>query len=231
MNGHDIFAMYSTKTVEYLIALSFLVLFVPFWRFLNATPAGAERAAEAPGWLGQIVEWFRVPANVHFHPGHAWARVEERDLVSVGMDDFARKLVGRACALRLPAVGTRLRRGEPAWALASDSKSIDMLAPVDGTVVAVNERVLSDPDLLDHDPYGDGWLVKVKAPAATSELKQLLSGKLARHWMEEVTESLQAMMSPELGRLYQDGGLPVDGMARGLDAARWDEIARRFLLT
>jgi glycine cleavage system H protein len=230
MNGHDLLTMYSTKLVEYLIAVSFLVLFVPFWRFLNAAPA-AEREAEAPGWLGQVAEWFHVPEHVYFHPGHAWARVEGSGLVKVGMDDFARKLVGRACALRLPAVGARLRRGEPGWSLVSNSTSIDMLAPVDGTVVAVNDRALKDPDLLDHDPYGAGWLMKLRAPAATSEVKQLLSGNLARHWMEEVTEGLHAMMSPELGRLYQDGGLPVDGMARGLDAARWDEVARRFFLT
>jgi glycine cleavage system H protein len=230
MNGHDLLTMYSTKLVEYLIAVSFLVLFVPFWRFLNAAPA-AEREAEAPGWLGQVAEWFHVPEHVYFHPGHAWARVEGSGLVKVGMDDFARKLVGRSCALELPEVGARLRQGESGWRLASGSKAVDMLAPVEGTVVAVNERARSSPDLLDHDPYGEGWLLEVRAPKVAADVKQLLSGKLARQWMGDVSETLQSMMSPELGRLYQDGGLPIDGMARGLDEARWDEIARRFLMS
>lgn len=106
-----------------------------------------------------------------------------------------------------------------------------MLSPVDGTVVAVNERLLDSPEVLDRDPYGEGWLLKVRAPRAAANAKQLLSGALARRWMEEACDGLRTLMSPELGRAYQDGGVPVDGMARSLDPARWDEVARRFLLT
>ncbi|MBI2217293.1 MAG: glycine cleavage system protein H [Candidatus Rokubacteria bacterium] len=231
---HDIFAMDSAKAVEYLIAVIFLFLFVPFWRYVNAE-RGVElaplRAAEpAPGWLGQIAGWFHVPEHLHFHPGHSWARIGEGELVSVGIDDFANRLVGRA-AVALPPVGSRLSQGERAWSLVSDGKSVDMLSPVDGIVVAVNERLRDAPDLVEQDPYGEGWLLEVRSPRIAANAKQLLRGSLARRWMEEASEGLQILMSPDLGRVYQDGGLPVSGMARNLDPARWDSIARRFLLT
>lgn len=228
---HDIFTMYSVKAVEYLIAVAYLVLFIPFWRFLNAEPVVEPATAEAPGWIGQMVEWFRVPEHLFYHPGHAWARVAGGDLVTVGIDDFAQKLVGQVEHAALPPIGARVSQGERGWTLGSDSKSIDMLSPVDGTVVAVNERVLAQPEILGHDPYGDGWLMKVRAPRVKANVNQLLSGTLARRWMEEACDGLRTLMSPELGRAYQDGGVPVQGMARSLDPVGWDELARKFLLT
>ncbi len=226
---HDIFQMYSAKALEYLIAVAFLFLFIPFWRYVSPAPA-REQVAESPGWLGHMVEWFRVPENVFFHPGHAWARISDGGVVTVGMDDFAHRLVAPG-SVALPRIGTTLSQGEPAWALMADGKSVDMLSPVDGTVVAVNERFNAAPERLGRDPYGEGWLVKVRAPRLAANVKHLFKGSLARRWMEEACAGLQDLMSPELGRLYQDGGLPVHGMAHSLDAERWDDIARRFFLS
>jgi glycine cleavage system H lipoate-binding protein len=232
MIPQDLLTMASAKAMEYLIAVAFLLLFIPFWRFVNAE-RGAERvvAADLPRWLGQMVEWFLVPDTVYFHPGHGWARVGDGGLVSVGMDDFAHKLVGGVSAIKLPKVGARLGQGEKAWSLVSEGKSVDMLSPVDGVVVAVNGEAAASPERLNLDPYGEGWLLKVRAPRLAANLKQLLSGTSAKRWMEDVCENLRAIMNPDLGRVYQDGGLPVYGMARSMDPVRWDEVARSFLLT
>jgi glycine cleavage system H lipoate-binding protein len=232
MMPHDFLTMYSTKAVEYLIAVAFLLLFIPFWRFLNAERVLEPAVAmEARRWLGQVVEWFLLPDGVHFHPGHAWARLEGGDVVTVGADDFAHKLVGRLSDMRLPQIGAALRQGEAGWSLVSNGKSVDMLSPVDGTVVAVNGHIAEAPEISGGDPYGEGWLLKVQAPRLGVNVKHLLSGSLARRWMEDVCDSLRARMSPGLGQVIQDGGLPVDGMARSLDRERWDAVAREFLLT
>jgi hypothetical protein len=113
----------------------------------------------------------------------------------------------------------------------SNGKSVDMLSPVDGTVVAVNEHVAGAPETSGGDPYGEGWLLKVRAPRLGVNLKHLLSGSLAKHWMEDVCDSLRSRMSPGLGQVIQDGGLPVEGMARSLDREGWDAVAKEFLLT
>jgi glycine cleavage system H protein len=70
----------------------------------------------------------------------------------------------------------------------------------------------------------------VKAPKISANLKNLLSGGLARQWMEGVRESLLARMNYNLGAVSQDGGVLVDGIARNLDRERWDEIAREYFL-
>jgi len=231
---NDMFAMYAAKTAEYLIAAGFLLLFIPFWRFVNG-PAVAEETVLAPvrRAFEQVADWFVLPERVYFHPGHTWARFNDGQLVTVGMDDFAQKLVGDLSALSLPAPGSRVQQGERGWSLIPGAKSIDimMLSPVDGTVVAVNERVMASPELVHRDPYGDGWLLKVRAARPRASLNQLLSGTLAKRWMEEATHAIQEMVGPELGRVLQDGGVPVHGIAQSLDAENWDELCRRFFLT
>ena len=231
MKAPDFFTMSSAKSLEYLIAVTFLIVFVPFWRFVNGKPVAAPAfVAETPRRLAQMVDWFHVPGDVYFHPGHAWVRVDDGNLATVGMDDFAHKLVG-VSAISLPQVGMRLGQGEKGWSLTRDAKSVDMLSPVDGTVVAVNERALSSPQAIGRDPYGDGGLLKVKASRPVANMKHLLSGSLAKRWMEEVCAGLRARTDADLGLVYQDGGLPVEGMAPSLDPAHWDAVAKEFFLT
>lgn len=218
---------YLVKAIEYLVGLSFLALFVVFWRFVNAEVE--EAPAYAPAWTGQLADWFRVPQGVFYHPGHAWARPDAAGVLTIGMDDFAQQLVGRLAAVELPQPGAMLVTGAKGWTLRADSKAVDMLAPVTGTVLAVNADVKRRAGVVNDDPYGRGWLMKVQVPKTGSSLEHLLSGARARKWIEDVSSELTAALSPQLGTVLQDGGLPVHGIARSLDEANWDDVARKFL--
>jgi glycine cleavage system H protein len=231
--GHDLITIYWIKAVEYVLALSYLPLFFLFWKFASPRrEATVTVQSVAPGWADQLADFFRVPADLFFHPGHTWVRLEGGDTVTIGISDFAQKLVGPLGRVRLPAIGTSLTQGEPALTLDADGASIPMLAPVDGTVVAVNPRLDESADAVKDSPYGDGWLLKVQNTKLASNLKNLLSGSLARRWMDAVCESLGAEMAPmELGKVYLDGGHLVDGLARNLSPDDWGRVARRFFLT
>ncbi len=231
--GHDFLSNYSAKLLEYGLAIGYLLLFIPFWRYVQGgkreQPALARAAEAAREAARAAAAWFTVPDKVWVHPGHSWARVESDGAVTVGLDDFARKLVGPLSRVELPAAGAQVAQGEAAVALGADSKKVAMLAPVDGTVVAVN-RAASEPRHLD-DPYGEGWLYRVKPSRLNANLKQLLSGAAARRWLEETGESLAARLSPEVGHVLQDGGAPVNGIAQAIDPAHWDEVARHYFLS
>jgi glycine cleavage system H lipoate-binding protein len=184
------------------------------------------------------VEYFRVPDGYLFHQGHTWMKAEDDRLVSVGMDDFAQKLVGRVDAVRLPDPGAKLTQGEKGWAVAVQEKTIDMLSPLDGEVVAVNQEAIRNPDLLGQDPFERGWLLKVRPARIASNKRNLLSGEMARQWMSNVLERLRGEMGkamdrggPSLGTVYQDGGTPIRGIARALAGDRWEEMARGYFLT
>ncbi len=227
MEGFSYVDIFATKQFEYLLVIGFLLLFIPFWKLLNKPARAVFEAAERV--IPAISEWFRLPEKVYYHPGHSWAVPEGNHLVKVGMNDFAQKLVGKIDTIQMPALGSTLHQGDKGWTLKVDSKEIDMLSPVDGKVVAINEELIRSPEKINKDPY-DHWLMKVEAPRFSADKKQLLTGTLAQKWMEEVRENLMSRMNYNLGLVYQDGGLLVDGMARSLDREKWDEIVKDYFL-
>ncbi len=234
MIPHDILTLYTAKMVEYGIAVLFLLLFIPFWRFVQGTsarvPATARAAAPVPATT--LADWFSLPGDRLFHRGHAWAQPDGSGVVTVGLSDFAAGLVGPVSRLAMPAPGAEVGQGERAWRLvADDGRSVAMLSPVDGTVTEVNPALAADPSLAVTDPYGAGWLMKVRPSRLRANGTNLLSGRAAKTWMREIAAGLQAQLAPGLGALAQDGGAPVPGFARHLDADRWDEVAASFLLT
>jgi len=182
-------------------------------------------------WSGDFAEWFRVPEHLFYHPGHAWARTEGSGVITVGLDDFAQQLVGPIESVSVPEPGGHLSRGVPAWTLKAGGKAVPMLSPISGTVVDVNRDALANPLLVNDDPYDKGWLLKVRPPRLGMSTSGLVTGERAKQWMHTVSDQLVASMSPALGTLAQDGGMPIHGLARGLDEEHWDEVARRFLLS
>ena len=232
MIPHDILTLYTAKMVEYGIAILFLLLFVPFWRFVQGSATTVAVPATSAARATTLADWFALPAEYLFHRGHAWARPETSGLVTVGMDDFAASLVGPLSRITMPAVGATVGLGERAWRLvAGDGRSVEMLSPVDGAILEVNPEVASRPDAALTDPFGAGWLMKVQPSRLRANRTNLLSGTAARNWMQEVAAGLQAHLAPGLGALAQDGGAPVAGMAKALDPDRWDAVARTYLLT
>jgi glycine cleavage system H protein len=233
MIPHDILTLYSAKMLEYGIAVAFLLLFIPFWHYvMGPARVAVPSAVPARKPVAAAAEWFLVPADRLFHRGHAWLKSGDDGLVAVGLDDFAAKLVGPLSRVSLPAIGTDVGQGEQAWRLtAADGRSVDMLSPVDGTVVELNAAVAASPDLAERDPYGSGWLMKVRPSRLRANRINLMAGRAVRRWMDEAVVGLRAQFAPGLGALAQDGGLPVAGMARAIDPEGWDRLAATFLLT
>jgi glycine cleavage system H lipoate-binding protein len=231
MEGSSYIDIFATKGVEYLMVLMFLLLLVLFWKLLRPAPAPAlGTAAERPQPARS--EWFDLAAGRYYHQGHSWALPEDSDVVRVGIDDFAQKLLGKLDDIVLPRVGSQVQQGDKGWACKVQSKSIDMLSPIHGEVMEVNEAVLQSPELVGEDPYKRGWLFKVRASRLQPDLKNLLSGQLASTWMQDTVRRLRHKLAGhELGTVMQDGGVPVSGFAMQLSTEEWDEVAADFLMS
>jgi glycine cleavage system H protein len=222
---HDPFA---TKGAEYLVVLVFLAVLPFYWRYLNASPLLAPSRVLAAR-RKMLTGWFRLPETASFHPGHTWAVPAGGRRFRVGLDDFAQKLLGTPARITLPEVGTRLAKGDPGWTLEVEGRRFDLPAPIAGRVVARNEAALREPGLVNGDPYGAGWLLEVEAPRVAAGTRSLLRGDRARDWLRRAEEALRLRISPEVGAVLQDGGVPVPGIARALSEDGWDEIARDLL--
>jgi glycine cleavage system H protein len=194
---------------------------------INATAAPEE--APRPRLIPAVVAGFALPDNLRYHPGHTWAVSESKDLVRVGMDDFAAKLGGPITAIDTPQRGQWIRQGQKIFAVRHDGRSVELVSPIEGTVVAVNEKAVSDPTLAAKDPYGDGWLLAVNAPDAGTNFRNLLGGTIARRWMDETVARLRAMAVPAAA-LAQDGGMAVPNVIDQIPAADWDRATKEFFL-
>ena len=211
------------------IAMDYLLNREKVVRVVKPLPKGVteEIPALEPVW----VSGYQLPEGLHYHRGHTWARVLDPRTVLVGLDDFARKLIGPAKEIRPPAVGSWLQQGGKGFEVQVDGRQAELVSPIGGRVLEVNPRLNREPELATQDPYGRGWIFKMKIADATANLRNLLSGSLARRWMQDEREGLELRLMALSGSVLQDGGEPVADFARHLNTEDWKRLVGAFLLT
>jgi glycine cleavage system H lipoate-binding protein len=217
-----------------LIVLAFFAFFITLDYALTRRRIARQTLAQAtpapdlePAW----VAGYQMPESLYYHRGHTWARPLDANTVLVGVDDFARRLIGTAATLVAPSRGDWLHQGDRAFALQVDGKVANLVSPVEGEVVAVNPDLASKNALVSDDPYGRGWVLQVKSPQLASNLRNLLSGRLARKWMEDSREALELRLMALAGSVLQDGGEPAANLGEHLPKADWERLVHEFLLS
>jgi glycine cleavage system H lipoate-binding protein len=180
-----------------------------------------------PAW----VAGYQMPESLYYHRGHTWVRALDASTVLVGVDDFARQLLGRGLALKAPRRGDWLHQGDRAFSLKVDGRTADLVSPVEGEVIAVNPELATKGELVADDPYGRGWVLQVKSPKLAANLRNLLSGRLARKWMEDSREALELRLMAFSGSVLQDGGEPASDLGHHLPPGDWDRLVNEFFLT
>ncbi len=116
----------------------------------------------------------RTPSELKYARSHEWARLEEDGTVTVGITDHAQEALGDVVFVELPETGASVAAGEEAGVVESVKAASDIYAPVSGEVIAVNDQLEDQPELVNSDPYNDGWFFRLQ-PADLSELEDLLS--------------------------------------------------------
>ncbi|MCA9727006.1 MAG: glycine cleavage system protein H [Candidatus Eisenbacteria bacterium] len=178
----------------------------------------------------RLVAGFKLPEPLHYHRGHTWLHWVSPQECYVGADDFARRLVGTDMRLRLPRIGSYLHQGDDAVHVTrADRGEINLASPVEGEVVSINPRLQKDPGLLHRDPYGLGWLYKVRSRSLGRDVANLLDGTLAERWMEDTWDRFQRRLVVASGSVIQTGGTLVDDLGDRLDPALWQALATEFL--
>ena len=101
------------------------------------------------------------PEDLKYTAEHEWVKAGESP-ARVGITDFAQDALGDIVYVQLPEIGTAVRAGDPCGELESTKSVSDLYAPVNGTITAVNEALADQPDLVNTDPYGEGWLLDIQ---------------------------------------------------------------------
>jgi glycine cleavage system H protein len=110
-----------------------------------------------------------LPGDLKYTKEHEWLRQEEDGSVTIGITDHAQSALGDLVYVELPEVGQDIEIGGEMAVVESVKAASDVYAPIGGTVTEVNEELVDDPEKINADPYGDGWIVRLKPSGAADE--------------------------------------------------------------
>jgi len=155
------------------------------------------------GTVEEDVFGMSFPSDRLYHRGHMWARPEVDGTMTIGLDDFGRRILGAPDVTELPAPGTRLYASGAACRMRKREAEISLLSPVDGEVIEI-----AGPD--------QDWLLRVKPRPEGFDLRHLLTPCEVRNWIGKELERLQLTLSTDGVPTLADGGVPVE--------ADWDAV-------
>jgi glycine cleavage system H lipoate-binding protein len=179
--------------------------------------------------MDELYKGIRLASGVLLHPAHSWARILPRGVV-VGADDLVQAAIGPIDAVDLPTAGQRIHEGERLFTLRRGGRSLDILAPITGTVLARNDSLFSHPGLVNDEPFGGGWAVRLRPENLAEAERRLLRGPHARDWLgREIDRFLQCIHGDACATAsLADGGVVVNDLYRQIDDRAWQKLRESF---
>jgi glycine cleavage system H protein len=128
-----------------------------------------------------------IPTDLHYTKSHEWVREVAGGPIEVGITDHAQSALGDLVFAEVPEAGRSLRAGDACAVVESVKAASDVYSPISGTVIAGNSALASQPELLNQDPYGTGWLFRLQ-PSSPAELAALMSAQQYEQYLTEAAE-------------------------------------------
>ena len=219
-----IFTIITLLTIDYFVQRSQLA---------KAKAAGAAARWEpAAAPVRPVVAVDDVPAGVFLDAGHVWAQLEPSGALRVGVDRMPIAVLGRPDRIEVRPEGTTLRAGDPLVTLVRGGRKVVLRSPADGVVARVNAE--ADPERVQDDPYGRGWLYWITPKDVAPALKRMFVAEEAKTWVRGQLASLREFLAAGAGQgqlvgaTIQDGGPLVEGVSDQLDDERWNRLVAEF---
>jgi CheY-like chemotaxis protein len=181
--------------------------------------------------LGTKTPEFQIPGGVFISEGHCWANVSEDGTVKVGLDDFAKKIIGKIDSVELPNLGMTVKKGQSIFTVKQGMRNISFKSPVSGKVKEVNKFINQEIDSLNITSYDQNWICEIDADELDSELPKLKIGKSAVTFYQEDIERLKEMKRKlKTGKETDFGpeGIIYSGEMEKLDDISWKRFSETF---
>jgi len=133
------------------------------------------------------VDDYEVPEGLYYSKEWTWVKLEDGK-ARIGITDYAQKQLKEIVFAELPNVGDEVTKGEPFGTVESVKSVSDLVAPLSGEIVEVNEEVVNNPQIINEDPYGKGWLIVVSPSNLDEDLKTLMSFEESVEWHKELVK-------------------------------------------
>ena len=236
MDGFSYSDIFATKGIEYLIIITFLVLLIPFWLLLNKQAEIGRKIKTALGFLSAGI--LRIPQGLFYSKNHTWMHLEKTGSALVGLDDLLLHITGEVKFNNHKNRGDMIRKGELLTEIDQNGKLLRILSPVSGKIININDSINENPGILNKDPYGQGWIFKIKPSNWLAEAKTCYFAEEATAWSADELERFKDFMAvsvrnhaPEPSMvILQDGGELCDHSLSAFPDAIWKDFEKEFLV-
>jgi glycine cleavage system H protein len=235
MDGFNYNNIFETKGIEYLVVIAFLVLLIPFWLLLNKKVTLSGQFKRVMGIL--TAKTLKIPQGVLISHNHTWTHLDKTGIAQVGLDDLLMHITGEVRFSNLRNPGETISKGDLLAEMDHQDKRLRIFSPVSGEIIDTHAVLAESPELLTEDPYGKGWMYKVKPTQWRAETKTYYLAEDATRWLGNELERFKDFLSrsavldsPESARLVlQDGGELRDHTLSDLPVEVWHSFQQDFL--
>ena len=132
-------------------------------------------------------EEYVVPENLYYTKEHEWLKIED-DTATIGITDYAQKSLHEIVFVDLPEIKRKVRQMEPIGTVESVKAVSEIYTPISGEIIEVNKELNEKPELVNQDPYGKGWIAKIRPENLDNEIKNLLTPQQYREYLKTLEQ-------------------------------------------
>ena len=169
-----------------------------------------------------------IPQGYYLHPGHTWLKLEEDGGVRVGLDDFARRVLGPLEKIETPLVGKEVIQHQPVIRGFRKGVTAGFPVPVNGVVTDINSQLRDAGEGAHEDPYAAGWVMRLHSDTLRQDLQGLMIGDESREFLNREVNRLFQVIEEVAGPLAADGGYLGDDIFGHLPDIGWERINNLF---
>jgi glycine cleavage system H protein len=235
MDGFSYSNIFETKGIEYIAVILFFAILIPFWIILNKKVKISKQFHKTLEALTANV--LRVPQGLFYSKNHTWTHLEVSGVAKVGLDDLLLHITGEVKLSNLKKPGDKVQKGEAIAELDRNGKQLKILSPITGEILNTNPILKEDSEALSQDPYGQGWIYKIKPTNWIAEVNSYYMADEATNWSAVELDRFKDFLAVSMKKYsaepalitLQDGGELCDNPISDLPNELWQDFQKDFL--
>lgn len=235
MDGYTYTNIFETKGIEYLVIISFFMIFIPFAIYLNRQVKPGVKVKKV---LGSIAAGtLQLPQGIFFSRYHTWAHLEKNGEAKTGLNDLILHLTGEVEVELYKLPGEIIGKGEPMARLRYNGNSLELASPITGEVRSINESLAGNPSVVRDDPYNSGWMYSLMPSNWKTDIDSCYLAEDANEWAKNELVRFKDFLAVSVAKattgssavVLQDGGELVERALAHFPQEVWQEFQKRFL--
>lgn len=249
LNNHKIYAettkdQYALKNILFLIFIVFMV-FLAGGLFVNVIVRKRRNNIKTqnkglsnhPKVINE--NSLTVPNGLYFDKTHTWVFMEKDGIVKVGIDDFLQHITGPYSHLKMKNPGDKIKKNEQILSLIQNGKHLNIYAAISGTIIDINEHLITDPSIINRSPYAEGWVYMIEPSNWLREIQFLRMAERYKEWIQNEFSKLKDFLAVSVHTktagyahvAFQEGGELKDNVLQDFGPEVWEDFQKNFIDT